>query len=206
MKENKKLCENLHALWIILLGLFFCSAGLAQSPADVPVFESTPLESKFKFDVEASVPIKGTFDKWDASLTFTSHDLATGVLKINIQADSVDTGSGVKNETLKGKDFFDTKNNPYIAFKSTQIVQTSHDTFEANGDLTLRGVTKFEKLSLKVTGVGTGSGTIEGTIAFDPKEYGMNSGIRSIKIANRIEVNFVLKSKRVSGPPVILQH
>jgi len=204
--ENKELRENLHPLGIILLGLFFSSAGLAQSPADVPVFESTPLESKFKFDVEASVPIKGTFDKWDATLTFTSRDLATGVLNIQIQADSVDTGSGMKNEKLKGKDFFDVKNNRYITFKSTQIVQTGHDTFEADGDLTLRGVTKPEKLSLKVTGAGTGSGTIEGTTAFDPKEYGMSSGIPSIKIADRVEVSFAIKSKRISGPPVILQH
>src|SRR6516162_1625812 len=102
--ENKKLRENLHPLGIILLGLFFSSAGLAQSPANVPVFESTPLESKFKFDVEVSVPIKGTFDKWDATLTFTSRELATGVLNIMIQADSVDTGNGMKNEKLKGKD------------------------------------------------------------------------------------------------------
>jgi polyisoprenoid-binding protein YceI len=152
------------------------------------------------------VPIKGTFDKWDASLTFTSRDLATGVLNIQIQADSVDTGSGMNNERLKSKNFFDVKNNPNINFKSTKIVQTGHDTFEVHGDLTLRGVTKPEKLSLKVTGVGTGSGTIEGTIAFDPKEYGMNSGIPSIKIADRVEVSFALKSKRVSGPPVVLQH
>jgi len=204
--ENKKLRENLHPLGIILLGLFFSSAGLAQSPANVPVFESTPLESKFKFDVEVSVPIKGTFDKWDATLTFTSRDLATGVLNITIQADSVDTGSGMKNEKLKGKGYLDVKNNPNITFKSTKIVQTSHDTFEADGDLTLRGVTKPEKLSLKVTGVGTGSGTIEGTVVFDPKEYGMNTGIPSMKIADRVEVSFVVKSKRVSGPPVVLPY
>jgi polyisoprenoid-binding protein YceI len=46
--------------------------------------------------VEASVDIKGKFDKWDASLTFKSPDVSTGVLDIKIQADSVDTGSGRK--------------------------------------------------------------------------------------------------------------
>jgi polyisoprenoid-binding protein YceI len=71
-----------------------------------------------KFDVEASVAIKGTFSKWDATLTFTSPDVTTAVLDIKIQADSVDTGSGVKNGKLKGKDFFDTDHNPLITFKS----------------------------------------------------------------------------------------
>ena len=60
---------------------------------EVPVFKITPVESTIKFDVEASVSIKGKFDKWDASLTFTSPDVSTGVLDIKIDATSVDTGS-----------------------------------------------------------------------------------------------------------------
>ncbi|HEY1468961.1 MAG TPA: YceI family protein [Candidatus Acidoferrum sp.] len=124
------------------------------------------MESKINFDVEASVAIKGKFDKWKATLTFASPDVSTGALDIEIQADSVDTGSGMKNGKLKGKDFFDVKNNPLITFKSTKIVQTGPDTFEVDGNFTIRGVTNAEKLTLTVTGAGTGSGTIQGTMAF----------------------------------------
>ena len=181
------------------------SISQAQAPAEVPVFEITPASSTIQFNVEASVVIKGTFDKWDATLTFTSTDVTTGVLDIKIQADSVDTGSGMKNGKLKGKDFFDTKKNPLITFKSTKIVQTGPDTFEADGDFTIRGVTKPEKLTVTVSGRGTGSGAIKGTMAFDRKEYGMNSGIPFIKIADRVEVTVDLKAKRISGPPVDLE-
>ena len=149
--------------------------------------------------------IRGTFDKWDATLTFTSPDYSTGVLDIKIQAASVDTGSGMKDGKLKGKNFFDVEKNPLITFKSTKIVQTGPDTFEVDGDFTIRGVTKAETLTLTVTGAGTGSGTIKGTMAFDRKDYGMNSGIPFIKIADRVEVNVDLKAKRVSGPPVVFQ-
>ena len=38
-------------------------------------------------------------------------------------------------------------------------------------------------------------------MAFDRKQYGMNSGIRFIKIANRVEMSVALKGKRVSGLP-----
>jgi polyisoprenoid-binding protein YceI len=151
------------------------------------VFEVTPVESKVNFEVEASVPIQGKFDKWNATLTFASTDVSTGVLDIEIQADSVDTGSGMKNGKLKGKNFFDVKNNPLITFKSTKIVQTGPDAFEVDGNFTIRGVTKPEKLTLTVTGAGTGSGTIAGTMAFDRKQYGMNSGIPFIRIADRVE-------------------
>jgi polyisoprenoid-binding protein YceI len=177
----------------------------ASRAQTAPVFEITPVESSIKFDVEASVAIKGTFDKWDATLTFTSPDVETGVLDIKIYADSVDTGSGMKNGKLKGKDFFNVKDSPYITFKSTKLVQTGPETFEVDGDFTIRGVTKQEKLELKVSGKGTGSGTVHGTMAFDRKDYGMNSGIPFIKIANRVEVNVVLKGKRVSGPPLVFK-
>src|SRR5215472_6215443 len=193
------------AILCLLASILFPSSIRAQNPAGVPVFEITPVDSKIKFDVEASVNIEGTFDKWNATLTFTSTDVTTGVLDIEIQADSVDTGSGMKNGKLKGKDFFDVKNNPTITFKSTKIVQTGPDTFEVDGNFTIRGVTKPEKLSLTVSGAGTGAGTITGTMAFDRKQYGMNSGIPFIKIANRVEVSVSLKAKRVSGPPVVLK-
>jgi polyisoprenoid-binding protein YceI len=189
----------------ILASVLFSCESRAQSAGGVPVFKVTPVESSIKFDVEASVAIEGKFDKWDATLTFTSPEVSTGVLDIKIQADSVNTGSGMKDGKLKGKDFFDVKQNPYITFHSKKIVQTGPDTFEVDGDFTIRGVSKAEKLTLKVEGAGTGTGTIDGTMAFDRKQYGMNSGIPFIKIADRVEVTVKLKATRVSGPPVALK-
>lgn len=192
-------------LLFMLAFLFLSTAIAAQGPADDPVMEITPVESKIKFDVEASVPIQGTFTKWEATLTFPSRNVESAVLNIKIYADSVDTGSGMKNGKLKGKDFFNVKDDPYITFKSTKVIQTGLETFEVDGDFTIRGVTKQEKLELKIAGKGTGSGTINGTMAFDRKEYGMNSGIPFIKIANRVEVTVALKGQRVSGPPPIFK-
>jgi polyisoprenoid-binding protein YceI len=97
--------------------------------AQVPVFAVTPGTSTIKFNVKASVPIAGNFDKWDATLTFTSTDVTTGVLDIKIQAATVDTGSGMKNDKLKSKDFFNVEQDPLITFKSTKIVQTGPTTF-----------------------------------------------------------------------------
>jgi polyisoprenoid-binding protein YceI len=178
------------------------SVFVSASPADVPVFEITPVSSTVKFDVESSVSIIGKFSKWDAKLTFTSPELSTGVLDIKIQAASVDTGSGTKNSKIKGKDFFDVERNPLITFHSTKVEQAGPDTAVFEGDFTIKGVTKKEKATFKVTRDATGSGTISGKMAFDRKDYGINGGIPFIKIANRVEVTLDLKGKRVSGPPV----
>jgi polyisoprenoid-binding protein YceI len=189
----------------LLVFLVHPSAGPAQAPAGVPVFEITPVESTIKFGVKASVPIEGNFDKWDATLKCPSTDGSKCVLDIKIQADSVNTGSGMKDGKLKGKDFFNVKEDPYITFKSTKNIQTGPDTFEINGDFTIRGATRQEKLELTLSGKGTGLGTVKGTMAFDRKDYGMNSGIPFIKIADRVEVNVSLIVKRVSGPPLVFQ-
>jgi polyisoprenoid-binding protein YceI len=191
-----------------VLAVTVAALGLAASstPAQgVPVFEVNHADSTIKFNVKASVPIAGTFDKWDASLTFTSADFATSVLDVKIQAASVNTGSGMKDGKLKSKDFFDAEHDPLITFHSTKVKQTGPNTVEYDGDFTIRGVTKAEQLTFTITGKGTGAGAIAGTMAFDRKDYGMNSGIPFIKIADRVEVIVDLKGKRVSGPPVVFK-
>jgi polyisoprenoid-binding protein YceI len=190
--------------YLSILGFFIASLSLSAQ-SQVPVFKVTPQQSSVKFFVKSSVALAGDFKKWDAALTFTSTDVTSGALDIEIQAASVDSGSGMKDDKLKSKDFFDVSEDPVITFKSTKIVQTGPTTFDVPGTFTIRGVSKPETLSLTVSGVGTGSGDIKGIMAFDRKEFGMNSGIPFIKIADRVEVNVDIFAKRVSGPPVSLK-
>jgi polyisoprenoid-binding protein YceI len=199
---------------LVLHLVVLCALGLAlsvpktqaQGSADVPVFKITPVKSTIKFAVKASVPIEGNFDKWDATLTYTSAHVEDGVLDVKIQAASVNTGSGMKDGKLKSKDFFDADKDPYITFHSSKIVQTGANTFDIQGTFTIRGVTKPETLTLTVVGTkGSGHGEIKGTMAFDRKDYGMNSGIPFIKIADRVEVTVDLIADRVSGPPLIFK-
>ena len=185
----------------LLASAMFPSASRAQ----VPVFEITTEGSSIKFYVKASVALEGTFDKWDATMTFTSPDVTTGVMDIKIQAASVNTGSGMKDGKLKSKDFFDVKQDPLITFHSDKVVQTGPTTLELPGTFTIRGVSKPETLSFTVIGAGTGAGEVKGTMAFDRKDYRMNSGIPFIKIADRVEVTADLKGKRVSGPPLVFK-
>ncbi len=138
------------ALLPLVAAALLTPLGLAQ----VPVFVVTPVASTVQFSVKSSVAITGKFNKWDATLKFPSTDVESGVLDIKIQAASVDTGSGMKDGKLKSKDFFDVDQDPYITFHSTKITQTGPTTFEMDGDFTIRGVTKPDKLTLTVSGTG----------------------------------------------------
>ena len=190
-------------VWL-LASILFPFTARAQTPAGIPVFEVTPSHSSIKFFVKASVAIGGKFDKWDAALTFQSPDVTTGALQVNIQADSVDTGSGMKNGKLKSKDFFDVDSNPSIVFQSTKFTQTGPDTIEVDGNFTMRGVSNPEKLTLVVSRKEGHLAEIEGKMIFNRKNYGMNKGIPFVKIGDHVEVNFHLMVRHSGGPPLAL--
>jgi polyisoprenoid-binding protein YceI len=183
----------------------FLASPRSSYAQEVPTYEVTPTESSIKFGVESSVSIKGIFEKWNTSIQFSSRDVRSATLDIEIEAGSVNTGSHMKDNKLKGKDFFNVKESPLITFKSTKIVQSGPNTFDVEGDFTIRGVTKTEKLTFTSEGKGSPSGSLDGTMAFDRKDYGMTSGIPFIRIANRVEVNVRLKWRQISGPPPVFQ-
>ena len=183
----------------------FLASPRSSYAQEVPTYEVTPTESSIKFGVESSVSIKGIFEKWNTSIQFSSRDVRSATLDIEIEAGSVNTGSHMKDNKLKGKDFFNAKESPLITFKSTKIVQSGPNTFDVEGDFTIRGVTKTEKLTFTSEGKGSPSGSLDGTMAFDRKDYGMTSGIPFIRIANRVEVNVRLKWRQISGPPPVFQ-
>jgi polyisoprenoid-binding protein YceI len=191
-------------LWGIV-SILAASGVYAQTTANIPIIKVSPVKSTITFAVKASVPIEGTFSSWDATLTFTSNHVEDGALDIKIQAASVNTGSRIKNDKLKSKDFFDASQDPYITFRSSKIVQTGRFTFDLPGTFTIRGVSKPETLTFTGQREGSTQAEIKGTMAFDRKEFGMDSGIPFIRIADRVEVNVDLNVDRVSGPPILFK-
>jgi polyisoprenoid-binding protein YceI len=107
---------------------------------------------------------------------------------------------------LNSKDFFDVELSAYITFHSTKVVQTGPRTFDVQGIFAVRGVSKPQTLHLNLSGgKGTGHGELTGTMAFDRKDYGMNSGIPFIKLPDRVELTVDLKGDQISGPPVVFK-
>lgn len=133
----------------ILCALLFAVVP-AATHAQVPEYAITPQQSLIRFHVKSSVDLTGQFEQWDAALKFSSTAVESGALDIRIQAASVQTGSHVKNDKLKSKDFFNAAHDPWITFKSTKVIQTSKTTFDVPGIFTIRGVSRQETLLLTV--------------------------------------------------------
>jgi polyisoprenoid-binding protein YceI len=195
-----------HIALILLVPLLFsCCATQAQSSQGAPVYKITPVMSKVTFNVKASIPIQGTFEKWNAALAFNSTDVSTGSLDIKIRTDSVNTGSSAKDDRLKGKGCFDVKDYPYATFHSTKIVETGPHTFAVQGLFTIRNISKAEALTFTADREGPGTGEIKGTLWFDRKDFGMNGSIPFVRIADRVELTVDFKATRISGSPLLFK-
>ncbi len=72
----------------------------------------------------------------------------TGSIEVTIDAKSVDTGYALFNEHIQAEDFFDTAKHPTIAFKADRLKFDGDRVVEADGQLTIKGITRPVRLTV----------------------------------------------------------
>jgi polyisoprenoid-binding protein YceI len=120
-------------------------------------------------------PRIGGFEKFSGK---AEYDPATKTLKsvsIDIDAGSIWTKFPPLTAHLKNADFFDVKEIPTAAFKSTavEVVNKDEGTCNITGDLTLHGVTKSITIPASVA-IGESSLMIKSDFKIDRTEFDMN--------------------------------
>jgi polyisoprenoid-binding protein YceI len=97
-----------------------------------------PARSRIEFAVKhlGIATVRGTFREFEGTL-----DLYEGRAYGTVKTASVDTNDDKRDEHLRSPDFFEVVEHPELRFESTEIRPPGEDTFEIEGDLTIRGVT-----------------------------------------------------------------
>lgn len=96
----------------------------------------------------------GRFNKVDGSFNIAEG----GSINVTVDAASVDTANPGRDKHLRGGDFFSAEEFPTIGFTASSLKKTGENTFEAVGELTLRGTKKPLTVTITDTGRGTGRG------------------------------------------------
>jgi len=91
---------------------------------------------------------RGKFTKSSGSAVLDM-EKKTGSFNVTIQTASVDFGFGPMNEHAKKAEMFDVEKFPTAEYKGKLTRFTAHGPTEADGELTLHGVTKPVKLKIK---------------------------------------------------------
>ncbi len=84
--------------------------------------------------------VRGRFTEFDADIRADS-DGAPEHVELTIDAASITTGDENRDNHLRSGDFFDAENHPKIRFVSTNVEEHG-DSYQLEGDLTIRGTTK----------------------------------------------------------------
>lgn len=97
--------------------------------------------------------VSGQFKAFSASVTTEGQDFTTAKIHFDINAASLDTGMEMRDNHLRGDDFFNTESFPQITFVSSAVRNTGGDQYEIDGQLTIRDVTKSVTLQAEMGGI-----------------------------------------------------
>ncbi|CAK6479296.1 YceI family protein [Peribacillus castrilensis] len=115
-----------------------------------------PTHSAIEFSVKHMMiaKVKGSFNKFEASILANPSDLTTAEIDFTVDVASIDTRNADRDNHLRSADFFDVEKNPTLTFKSTKIVKTDEDEYDVTGNVTLNGVTQEETFNITFEGQG----------------------------------------------------
>ncbi len=116
------------------------------------VFDPAHSELQFKVKHLLISTVTGSFKEFDGSVT-ADDNFDNAQINFETSIDSLSTHNEQRDEHLKSPDFFESATYPKLSFVSTKFDRKSDDTYELEGNLTIKGITK--PITLKVDYNGT---------------------------------------------------
>jgi polyisoprenoid-binding protein YceI len=134
------------------------------------------IAAELLFDVEGLKKTKGAFEDFKISFDI-AEDYTASKLSVTINAASINTRNGMRDEHLMEADFFHVEKYPTIQFNSTAIVKTD-TAYLAKGELELLENKNAIDVPFKHLGAGQNADgktfeAFEGSFSFDRTAFGM---------------------------------
>lgn len=123
----------------------------------------------------AGTAIEGRFERWTADIRFSPEALDKSKVSVSIDLTSAVTGDAQRDQSLGGADWFDTASHPAATFTATRFEKIGTDRYVAHGQLTIRGVSRPQRLpfSLKIEG---DKARVSGVTSLDRTAFGVGQG------------------------------
>jgi polyisoprenoid-binding protein YceI len=153
-------------------------------------------KSKVSFSLHGPFgAVHGSFTGLETTIHFDEKNLSGSSITASIDAKTVATGNGLRNSDLRNKEeWFNTDKFPKISFKSSKIEKTSSG-YKANGDLTIKGITKPAVIDFTFTGSGT-TGVFKGQFSIKREDF--NVGKPGGSVGDVVSVQLVVPVKNPS--------
>jgi polyisoprenoid-binding protein YceI len=115
-----------------------------------------PAHSEIQFKVKHMMitTVTGSFKEFRSEVETKGEDFATAMVTFEADTTSIFTNAEQRDAHLRSADFFDADNFPVMSFVSSRLEKIDDESWQLNGDLTIRGVTNPVRLDVEFGGVG----------------------------------------------------
>lgn len=150
-----------------------------------------PQSSIIFISKQMNVPTEGKFNKFNAQLQFDPDKPETAQAQLEIDLNSIDTGSPEANEEVKSKGWFHVKNFPNAKFISTSVKKLENNRYEVLGNMSIKGKTNPMTISFDFKPQNQNA-TFEGNFVLKRSQFGIGEGIWSDTsvVADEVQVRF----------------
>lgn len=149
------------------------TAALAQG---APRWIVDQAHSQITFDSAAEgAPFEGRFQSWNADIQFDPKQLDQSKVEVSVDTGSVVTGDDSRDQTAHSSDWFATVMFPKATFVTNGFKDLGGGHYEADGDLTIRGITKPLVLPFTLTITGD-EANMTGETSVDRSLFGVGQG------------------------------
>ena len=122
----------------------------SRQPARFEI-DSAHASAQFKVRHLMVSNVRGELGRVTGEAFIDEGDMSLSEVTASIDVTSIDTKNADRDAHLKGGDFFDVERHPSIIFRSTSVRPRGSDQLEVRGELSMRGVTRSETLSVELS-------------------------------------------------------
>lgn len=124
---------------------------------------------------QMGVPVEGSFRKFSASIAFDPDMPEAGKAAIEIDLNSIDTGSEEADTEVKRKAWFDTRNFPIARFESTSVKPAGNGRYAVAGRMTIKGRSQDVVAPFTLTKNGR-QARVEGSVTIKRLQFAIGEG------------------------------
>jgi len=110
-------------------------------------------------------------------------------IRIVVKLASASLGDATQDEMLQGGEFLAAAANPTATWRSTSVRKTGPNRYSASGTLSLKGASKPQSLTFRLTGDGL-KRHVEGSASIDRNAFGIGSGESAAGLASSVSLTF----------------
>jgi polyisoprenoid-binding protein YceI len=171
-------------------------AGTSVARADTTRFRVLTETSQLGFHATSRLAnADGRFTRFAGEVLADPADLASGRVRVSIEAASLDTGIGRRDNHLRSEDFLYVERFPAITFESTRV-EGDGGRLVLVGRLTLRGVTREVRVPVEVS-VADGRLEARGRFDINRGDYGVSYDSVLNPIGQKIRIDFALRAQAI---------